>query len=165
MAKRAKRTVLSEVKKREILAIAAVGCSRQTAADYVGCTLNDITRETEVDEAFGDTLLRNESGAEISFVRNIQDAAKKSQYWRAAAWLLERRYPVDFSVKKPGKITVGQVRNLLSELTKIIAEEVPVLYRATVIKRLDRLVGGFFGNSNSRDSNNCAENNNEDEDA
>ena len=142
---------MDEMKKREILAILAVGCTRQTAADYVGCHPSTIKRETERDEPFAAEIRRRETSAEIGFVRNIQDAAQKGQNWRAAAWLLERRYPDNFGPRKHGTITIVQASKLMKKLAQLVAEEVSVeKSRKMVLKRLQKMIGGFFGSLNEQ---------------
>ena len=151
MAKARKCSVLSAVKKREILAIVSVGCGRRTAAAYVGCEPSLLTREMKKDAAFAAEMQRHESNPEIGFVRNIKDAAQKAQYWRAAAWWLERRNPEDFGSKKPGVVTVAQIQELLSGLTQIITEEVPIdKFRKNILKRVEIMVAEFLGNLGKR---------------
>lgn len=105
-----------------------------------------IAREMERDEAFAAEIQHHESNPEIGFMRNIQDAAQKAQYWRAAAWWLERRRPEDFGTKKPGMVTVAQFGAILSSLTQIITEEVlEMKKRKIIIKRLDKLVADILG--------------------
>ena len=141
MARAHRRPVLSNVKKREILAIVAVGCGRRTAADYVGCNTATIVRAMEQDEQFAAELRRHELNPEIGFMRNIQDAAQEVKYWRAAAWWLERRRPEDFGTKKAGLITAAQLQRLFSALTGILAEEVPSdKHRKNVISRVDQMI-------------------------
>ena len=123
----------------------AVGCGRRTAAAYVGCAASLITREMEKDAHFAAEMYRHETNPEIGFARNIQDAAKIAQYWRAAAWWLERRNPEDFGSKKQGVVSVAQIQGLLSGLTEIITEEVPrYKFRKNIIKRVDKMARDFF---------------------
>ena len=123
----------------------AVGCGRRTAAAYVGCAPSLITREMEKDATFAVEMQRHESNPEIGFVRNIQDAAKIAQYWRAAAWWLERRNPEDFGHKKSGVVTIAQIQGLLSGLTQIITKEVTVdRDRKYVIKRVQKMIRDFL---------------------
>ena len=144
MAKRGRRPVLDQYKKREILAILFVGCSRRTAARYVGCDPKTIVNTAERDAAFAKSLREAEQKSEIDNMKNIQEAAKKAQYWRAAAWILERRNPEDFAPKNPNALTIDDLRQLLAEFVQIIMEEVTVAkYRQRLLKRLGTLTARF----------------------
>lgn len=131
---------LDEYRRREVLAIVSVGCSRRTAARYLGCSPSTIRREAQRDRAFGEELTKAESKAQILFMQNILAAARKEQYWRAAAWALERLNPEEFAPRSPDAITIDQVRRLLSEFAQIIVDEVPVArYRKRILRRLARV--------------------------
>ena len=65
MAKCGRRSVLDEFKKREILAIVFVGCSRRTAARYVGCAVSTIANTAGRDPDFDEQLRKAEQQAEI----------------------------------------------------------------------------------------------------
>ncbi|MGQ9576476.1 MAG: hypothetical protein ACUVUC_14280 [Thermoguttaceae bacterium] len=132
--------VLDEFKKREILAILTMGCSRRTAARYVGCAPATIRNTADREPEFAEQLRRAESKAEISLMKNIQKAASKEQYWRAAAWALERKNPEEFAPRSPDVVTLQQITQLLAQLQQIILEEVPVArYRKKIIQRIGAL--------------------------
>lgn len=134
------RRGLDEFRKREILAILSVGCSRRTAARYVGCSPSTIRRTAERDPAFAESLHKAESKAQILFMKNIAAAARKEQYWRAAAWALERLNPEDYAARSPHSVTLEQIRTLVSEFARIIVEEVPLAaHRKRILRRLERL--------------------------
>ncbi|MBC7351803.1 MAG: helix-turn-helix domain-containing protein [Thermogutta sp.] len=134
------RRGLDEFRKREILAILSVGCSRRTAARYVGCSPSTIRRTAERDPEFAEALRKAETKAQILFMKNIAAAARKEQYWRAAAWALERLNPEDYGPRSPQAVTLEQIRALISEFARIIVEEVPIAsHRKRILKRLDRL--------------------------
>ncbi|MGQ9504231.1 MAG: hypothetical protein ACUVQG_03830 [Thermogutta sp.] len=134
------RRGLDEFRKREILAILSVGCSRRTAARYVGCSPSTIRRTAERDPDFAESLHKAESKAQILFMKNIAAAARKEQYWRAAAWALERLNPEDYAARSPNSVTLEQIRTLVSEFARIIVEEVPLAaHRKRILRRLDRL--------------------------
>ena len=140
MAQRNRRSVLDEIKKREIIAILSVGCSRRTAARYVGCAPATITNTAERDDEFAARLRRAENQHEWTNLKHIQQAAKKPQYWRAAAWVLEHAFPEKYARRSPEVITVEQIKRLLAQFAEIIVEEVPVdRFRKNILKRLDDL--------------------------
>jgi hypothetical protein len=140
VAKPGRPPVLDVMKQREILAIISMGCSRRTAAHYVGCSPTTIQNTAERDEQFADKLDRAQSQAVVTHVKNINSAAKKAQYWRAAAWALERLNPEEYAAPHPDAITVEQMSRLLEYLSQIIVEEVPVnAYRKNILKRLAEL--------------------------
>jgi hypothetical protein len=144
VAKRGRRSVLDDFKKREILAIVFVGCSRRTAARYVGCAVSTIANTAVRDPEFAGQLRKAEQQAEIGYVKSIQKAAQKEQYWRAAAWALERRNPEDFAPKNPQVITVQQVTRLMVQFAQIISEEISDTNVAqAVLKRLNDLTAGL----------------------
>lgn len=143
MAKRGRPPALDEDKRRLVLAILAVGCSRRTAAKYVGCAHTTIQRTALRDPEFAKQLECAEGMAELGYLKNIQAAARKEQYWRAAAWVLERRHPQEWGPRSPNVLTPEEVHQLLAALARIVIEEVPVAaYRKNVLKRLGRMVIG-----------------------
>jgi hypothetical protein len=144
MAKRGRPPVLDEYKKREILAILAVGGSRRSAADYVGCAVSTIQNTADRDGQFARSLGQAEHQAEITYLKRIQKAATKEQHWRAAAWALERKNPEDFARRDPNVFTSDQITMILARFAEIVVREVPVAaYRKRVLKRLDSLIAGL----------------------
>lgn len=133
---------LDAYRKREVLAILSVGCSRRTAARYVGCSPSTIARTAQRDAAFAEELRKAELKAQILFMKNIAAAARKEPYWRAAAWALERLNPEEFGPRKPDLLTADQVRELLAEFADLVVQEVPAAkYRKNILRRL-RTLGG-----------------------
>lgn len=132
---------LDKVRQREICAIVAVGCSRETAARYVGCCPTTIRRQAQRDPEFLAELQRAESLEEITSLRYVQAAARQAQYWRAAAWLLERKFPQRYAPRAAGSLTPEQVAQLLVELAEIVVAEVTdALLRRRILRRLKRLL-------------------------
>ena len=121
-----------------------MGCSRRTAARYVGCAPSTIANAAQRDELFAKELRAAGQAAEINYLRNIQNAAKKEQYWRAAAWALERCHPERYAARSADAITLDQVRQLLAELAQIICEELEnPKHRQAILRRLGTLMKGF----------------------
>jgi len=143
--KKKTRCILDDVKKREIIALLSVGCSRRMAASYVGCSPSTIARTALRDERFADELRKAGRATEINYLRNIQDAAKKAQYWRAAAWALERCHPDRYAARGADTITLDQARGLLSELARIVVEEVAAVeQRKPILNRVHGLIRGLL---------------------
>ena len=144
MGKRGRRPVLDETKRAVLLGILAVGCSRRTAASYVGCAVSTIQNTADRDPEFAERLQQAECQSEIAHLKSIQQAARKEQHWRAAAWTLERKNPEDFARRGPDVITAEEVKDVLAELARIVIDEVPVArYRKSILRRFDALLAGL----------------------
>ncbi|MGD0652815.1 MAG: hypothetical protein ABSA16_00590 [Thermoguttaceae bacterium] len=132
--------VLDEIKQREIVAIVSMGCSRRTAARYVGCDPKTIQNTAEREDKFAEKLERAQSQAVVTHVKNINSAAKKAQYWRAAAWALERLNPEEYAAPHTDMLSAEQIFKLLAYLSQVVVEEVPVsAYRKKIMKRLGEM--------------------------
>jgi hypothetical protein len=138
VGKRGRRPVLDEGKQREILAIRSVGCSQSVAARYAGCSPSTIQNTAERDPKFAEKLRQAKCNAEIGLVKNIRNAAKKEQYWRAAAWALERGFPEKYARRGPDVITAEQLAQILTQFAQMISQQVPIVeYRKNIVKRTE----------------------------
>jgi hypothetical protein len=144
MSKRGRPPVLDNGKRREILAILSVGCSQTVAARYVGCAASTIHRTADRDPKFAEEIGKAKSNAELSLVKNIRNAAKKEQYWRAAAWALERGFPEKYARRGPDVITAEELARILAQFADMIVQQVPVdKYRKNIVKGIESLVRSF----------------------
>ena len=82
-----------------------------------------ITRTAARDPEFAAQLARTEGNAETEALSLIRKAAHKECYWRAAAWLLERKNPADFAARKPDVMTPEQLRRMLASLATLILQD------------------------------------------
>ncbi len=129
--------ILNEAKQREICAILAVGCSRATAAQYVGCHPDTIRNTALRDDAFAEALGQAESKHEVRHLTFINKAAEEGRYWRAAAWALERRFPSRYGRRRGDLFTAEQVSHVLGQFAGVILEEVPdEMQRERILSRL-----------------------------
>ena len=117
--------VLDEKKRRQIIALLANGSSRRIAARVVGCDSSTIARTAQRDPDFAARLAAAEARVEIEAIRNIRDAAKNTRYWRAAAWLLERKNPRDFARQTPTTLSEEDVVRMSMRLSQ------PAIYNMT----------------------------------
>jgi hypothetical protein len=140
MARRGRPPVLDERKQREIVAILSVGCSRRCAAYYVRCSPKMIRNTARREPKFAENLKQADSHGEVFWMKCINAAAKKEQYWRAAAWALEHIRPERYAKQPLEVITIEQISQLLAQFARIVVEEIPISkYRKAVLKRFDAL--------------------------
>jgi hypothetical protein len=133
------RPVLDDKKKAKIIALLANGSSRRMAAQYVGCAPSTITRTAARDPRFREQLAAAEQTADIDALRALRVAARRPRYWRAAAWLLERRNPKDFAPRKPETYTVGEFASFVASIVEGISENMPEENYQRIIRELDQL--------------------------
>ena len=82
---------LDDIRRRKILAALEQGASYQIAADKAGIARSTLHRWRNDFEDFEADCKKAEARGATKLLENIQTAADKD--WRAAAWLLEKRYP------------------------------------------------------------------------
>lgn len=134
------RPVLDDVKKGQVTAMIAVGCTRRAAANYVGCCVGTIRNTALRDPAFARDLRKSEAQPQVCHLRNIHQAAADARHWRAAAWVLERKYPDHFGVRRARTLTVQQVRTAFGHLAAVVCNEIgDTDCRLRVLRRLKRL--------------------------
>jgi hypothetical protein len=138
------QAALDEGKQAALLAIISVGCSQTMAANYVGCSPRTIRRLADRDERFARRLREAKGNAELGLVKNIRKAANKEQYWRAAAWALERMFPEKYARRGPDVITLDQLAQVIEQLMERVMRHVPVAkYRKNIVKDIESLVRSF----------------------
>lgn len=136
-----KKRKLTPREKQSVIAIITVGCSRETAARYVGCSPPIIRREIAENSRFAAEVAKAEEDSELYFLNKIRQAADKEQYWRAAAWALERRCPNRYAPRGSGAMSLDQVKALLARLADLVVQEIPGrAERRRLLKRIHALV-------------------------
>jgi len=158
MGKLGRPPVLDDGKKRDILTILSVGCSRRIAAGYVGCHPDTIQNTAERDPVFAEQLSRALYLAGVSNLTNIQQAGKEGRYWRAAAWLLERRYPEEFGTRRPELMTPKQMHQVVVQFAEILAAEIPqAKVRQRVLTRLFELAESFQSAAGAKEEDHASQ--------
>jgi hypothetical protein len=87
-AKRGRPRVLSAYDMSTICGLIGVGCSRRTAARYLGCSPATIINQMRRDEKFANDVRKAEVHRMVGPLQNLREQSNRS--WRAAAWFLER---------------------------------------------------------------------------
>ena len=134
---------LDHAGRQAVIALLRNGSSRRIAARYLGCAPSTITRTAARDPAFAAQLVQAEQSAEIHLLRSVQAAAKEMKYWRAAAWLLERRNAEDFGLRPPQLFTSRQVVELFARVAEILRGDLPEENCRRAIQKLDDLIAEF----------------------
>ena len=119
------RRPLSEEKKKRLLTLLAIGCSRRRAAAVVGCSPSTIARYAVRDPEFRQQLADAEQLVELHALRAIRTAFHNPRYWRAAAWSLERMSPDRFGKRPPLILTTEHLRKLFAAIFRSSEEAVP----------------------------------------
>ncbi len=132
---------LTEARKKEVCAILAIGGTRETAAQYVGCSTETIRRAALSDPAFAEELRKAEFGVETLLLKCIQNATQEVSLGGAAAWEPERLYPERYGRRDPHTITREQLTELLRQLAAELARDDPAdERRQQLLARLEALV-------------------------
>lgn len=130
---------LTAPQRADVCAILSAGGTRRVAAAYAGCTVAAIHLTAEREPAFREQLHQAEARCEVKLLTFLQEAAKNKQQWRAASWLLERKYPQRYVLRPPDTVTLDQVSYLLSQFCDIVLADVPAELQETVRSRLNDL--------------------------
>jgi hypothetical protein len=107
---------LDQVKKDLIIVLVNQGASRREAAAFVKCHHTTIGRTAARDPKFAAKLSQVEMAASLGANGLIRRASEDPKYWRAAAWMLERRNPEDYAKRSPHTFTADQVVSLLASV-------------------------------------------------
>ena len=146
MTTRGRPPVLDAEKQAKVVALPTIGCNFRAAAEYVGCARSTIERKAERNPEFAEKLRQARTNTEIGFFKSVQRASQKEQYWRAAAWALERMMPERYAPRGPDVITVEQIGVLVApQFADVIVAELPAKDRKKVLARLDMLTRALGG--------------------
>jgi hypothetical protein len=132
--------VLDYEKRRLLVALLSLGCSRRMAAGYVGCSASTITRTAARDLEFGGQVARAERQLEIELLSAVRRAAKTDRYWRAAAWLLERKNSRDHRADSRRGCSVDQAIRLFGVALDSLRQELAEPQREEAIEKLGSLM-------------------------
>ena len=120
-----KQSRLTAKERREIITVLTAGSSRANAARFIRRSPKTLRREILECPKFAAQVAKAEETAEIFLLSNIRRASQDTRYWRAAAWLLERRVAERFGPQKPETLTAEQVQTFITTCMQVIMQEVP----------------------------------------
>jgi hypothetical protein len=128
---------LDDDKKAMVIVLIGQGASRREAAALVKCHHTTIGRTAARDGAFAAKLSQVEAAAHLEAGDMIRRAASDPKYWRAAAWMLERRNPEDYAKRDPTTFTGDQVTTLMASFCHEVQKLVPQDKAAELEKLFD----------------------------
>jgi hypothetical protein len=131
------REALDAVKRATVVALIRLGASRRMAAGQVGCSHRTIARTAARNPRFAAELAAAESRADAKSLRLIDRATDQEKYWRAAAWVLERRDPEEFGQRKPNTYTPGHVLKFFDRFLHAVLPKLPPACRDMLLDEYD----------------------------
>lgn len=134
---------LDEPKRREIIALISMGCSRTVAAGYVGCAVSTIRYTAEHDPAFDEQLRQATVRPQVWHLQNIAKHAARS--WKASAWMLERLYPHQFGRRQPDSVSREDVQKTIQLIMQVVGKIPDKKIRAEVHRRMDDISAAIEG--------------------
>jgi len=115
---------LTSEQQRDVCLVLSLGCDREAAVKYVGCSLEELHREMIGDSAFAADVRRAEAASEMMHMRNVQNAARDEKHWRASVWWLERRAPERYGRRAVEAVTLRQLESFIALLVSAVMDEV-----------------------------------------
>ena len=116
-------TGLTSEQKREIRLVISVGCDRETAVNFVGCSLEELDREMSDDCSFAADLRRADAGCEFTHMRNVKNASSEEKNWRASVWWLERRARERYGTERRRGTSGADLAKALGALEEALRDE------------------------------------------
>ena len=132
--------VLDEEKRSQLLKLLNKGCSRRTACIAVGCSPGTITRTAQRDPEFAEQVNRAESRLEKKLLRRLDRASKKDRYWRATAWLLERKFPDEYARRDPNQLNGKQALQFFLTAVDTMEDAITAEQYEQIMKKLDSII-------------------------
>jgi hypothetical protein len=120
--------------KDKLTAALQLGNTRETAANVVRLTDEELLAEIESDPQLERDLRQAEAAAEVQHMRTVHKAAQDEKNWRSSVWWLERRDRQRSAAAKWGLSDVTKaIQAAVKRLLEIILKEVPDLRRRHTI--------------------------------
>lgn len=113
----------TDEQKQQIFLMAALGCERETACDYLGFSRGQFHRTLCEDASFVQDLMHSESKAEVNHLNNLFEASRDPKNWRVSMWWLERRIPDRYGRRTRNELTKTQARQFFEAFRDILLTE------------------------------------------
>ncbi len=140
------REALDPVKRATVVALVRLGGSRRLAAREVGCCHRTIARAAARDPQFAAELAAAESRADGKALRLIDRATDQEKYWRAAAWVMERRNPEEYGRRAPHTFTGDQVMERFTRFLHVVMPKLPAECHETLLEEYENVLSDLTEN-------------------
>lgn len=132
-------SLLTETQQSDFCALLTLGCDRETACKYVGCSLDELRTAVDRESNFGKRILKAEAAVELKHMRNISKITEDPKEWKASIWWLEQHAPERFA-RRVDALPASKLRDLVTEVACAIGEEVTQEDdRRRMVKRLHQI--------------------------
>jgi AcrR family transcriptional regulator len=133
MTERKKRAATKE----KVLENLREGMTREAAATQAGISKATLYRWIDDDDDFRDDVEAAVDFAEAVMVSQIKTMGHSRDDWRAIAWLLERRFPDRWGLKREVEVAVSQRSDGIAEVKAMIEQTTPLVIQAQRAQELD----------------------------
>lgn len=137
------RALVDATKRTEVLKVLRACGSRHDAAAKAGVTYNTLLAETKRDSKFQELIVQAESEGKLALILRVNKAS--SDDWKAAAWMLERKWWKDWSKRNPDTISADQLATAFSRLVAVLLTELPAEFHERVRSRVEEIIASIVG--------------------
>jgi len=126
-----------------VLKVLRAGGSRNDAANKVGVTYNTLLNEVKRDNTFNEQVAAAESDCKLTLILRVNKASADD--WRAASWLLERKWWKEYAKRNPETISADQLATAFSRLVAVLLTELPTEYHDRIRLRVEEIITSISG--------------------
>lgn len=123
MGLRGPQTTITEAQRAEFVALLTVGVSQSDAYLAAGVTRSAVRRLCRSDPTFASRVQSAVARGKVTLIKRIYYAT--SDDWRAAAWMLERRWPAEWAPRRPDRFTREDVEAVASAVAGLARDFIP----------------------------------------
>lgn len=124
---------------KKILDALRIGCTRDDAAASAGICARTLRNEIARNSVFAAAVGLAQAIGKQRLVARVNRSSRDD--WKAAAWLLERRWPKEWGKRSPDAVTPEQMASAIGRVVAMILEVVPQRYHNRVAAQVNQLTG------------------------
>jgi hypothetical protein len=141
MGLRGPQSSITDKQRAEFFALLTVGVSQADAYLAAGVNRSAVRRLCRSDPAFASGVSSDVARGKATLIVRIFSAT--SDNWRAAAWLLERRWPAEWAPRRPDRFTKEDVTTLVNKFVGRARRYVPPERWAAFLEDVNEWLAGL----------------------